>query len=1216
MSLISSSSLPTAAGLLGRAGFVQDRRLLVLHTPLGTDRLLAERLEGEERIDGGGFRFTLTALSDDAHIPLKDLIGQGVRIDVQAADGSLRAFHGQVTRFELAASNGGFARYRLCVEPWLAFLRWREDSFLFQDMSVFDIVDSVFGDYAGAGALDPQWRWDVADRSIYPRRGITTQFQETDLAFVDRLLAEEGLYYWFEHEGGGQGAEGGLGKHTMVIADHPGAFQPNRQGTVAYHRADVTETEDSLQQWRARRQLQTNALKRQSWDYKSVAPRPLELASDQQNSAQRFDLTWADDPGVYAWEDSAQGERLLANALQGLEVRNKLFEGESTVRTLSPATTFVLDGHFAHEQDSEDDRRFAVLAITHAARNNFDEDMQRAVDEALGDAADELEGSLLQASSTPDGGLLAKAGNLLASVADKVGSVAGQLAAITRERANAEDSVPFYRNRFTAVRARIPYRPLTLDGHGVRVHPKPTVFGSQSAVVIGGSDGGPVHTDRDHRIKVQFHWQRGAGGSARQSHPAGENNAPAVGQLGAWLRVAAAAAGDNWGQVAVPRVGQEVLVDYLNGDIDRPVVVASLYNGAGAEDAQHNDKQAGAAGATGNAPAWFPGQSGEHQHPSIFSGIKTQELSGSQSGSGGYNQLVFDDTPGQSRLNLSTTLSSTRLSLGHHVHQTDNQRGGGRGYGAELASAAHGALRGGSGLLISADAQPGASASFMDSTPALAQTQQALQLAQALAGAAAALNAKVEDEPEAAELPAMKGLADVAEALGATQQGLTTEGESGGKEIKATQGGDGTVSAYAQPLLEISAPKGIGLVTPREAVFVSGTTTTIVSAQDVDLAAQRQISVAVAEGLVLSTGGATASGGEPNQERGIRMHAATGAVTVRALSSASTLSAQQTVTIASTTQDVAVEGKEHLLATAGGGYIKLVGSDVLIHAPGAVTFRASAHRFVGPAAASVSRPLPTSALAGCVVQAGAAAAMGGGLLKLGATQAAEGGGAGTVARQAATAAEKEAWAVDDVLKIMCPQDKETVDGLAQTDVTVVDRVYFDDPYYDGTRWTTQRFEAGGTAGNGITVMSGTSAGTAATTLYHENLHMHQPEAMSWTDKEIDAYARTEAWTIERGLPSQAGNEPITMRKPGAGGKEVVDMDGVRDFVREHYPISQEGPAAAGKPPVVVVDKDATGNVILSDGSTRAPRKGDTFPGPEIRVGERKIPRDAWKCPEN
>lgn len=127
----------------------------------------------------------------------------------------------------------------------------------------------------------------------------------------------------------------------------------------------------------------------------------------------------------------------------------------------------------------------------------------------------------------------------------------------------------------------------------------------QTALVVGTED--PLHTDRDDRIKVQFHWQPGTQGSHRLDHPTGACNAPASHASGTWVRVAQYWAGQNWGGVFVPRLGQEVVVAFLDGDIDRPVVISAAYNGQGQANGPGNEVDGGAATATGNAPAWFPG---------------------------------------------------------------------------------------------------------------------------------------------------------------------------------------------------------------------------------------------------------------------------------------------------------------------------------------------------------------------------------------------------------------------------------------------------------------------------------------------------------------------------------------------------------------------------------------------------------------------------------
>ena len=96
-------------------------------------------------------------------------------------------------------ANGGFARYTVTIEPWSAFLKLGRDSRMFQDKTVFQILDGVFESLQGKGKLVPAWRYDIADRSIYPSHSLICQYQESNFAFADRLMHEEGLFYYFEH---------------------------------------------------------------------------------------------------------------------------------------------------------------------------------------------------------------------------------------------------------------------------------------------------------------------------------------------------------------------------------------------------------------------------------------------------------------------------------------------------------------------------------------------------------------------------------------------------------------------------------------------------------------------------------------------------------------------------------------------------------------------------------------------------------------------------------------------------------------------------------------------------------------------------------------------------------------------------------------------------------------------------------------------------------
>jgi type VI secretion system secreted protein VgrG len=133
------------------------------------------------------------------------------------------------------------------------------------------------------------------------------------------------------------------------------------------------------------------------------------------------------------------------------------------------------------------------------------------------------------------------------------GNQAEALGGIAAESSPAREP---YRNDFACIRRSVPWRPL-------RQTPRPVIRGAQTALVVGPS-GEEIFTDEQGRIKVQFHWDREGKRDERAS---------------CWVRVAQAWAGPGWGALYLPRIGHEVVVEFLEGDPDRPIVAGSVYNG-------------------------------------------------------------------------------------------------------------------------------------------------------------------------------------------------------------------------------------------------------------------------------------------------------------------------------------------------------------------------------------------------------------------------------------------------------------------------------------------------------------------------------------------------------------------------------------------------------------------------------------------------------------
>ncbi|MCU6497831.1 type VI secretion system tip protein VgrG [Rugamonas sp. A1-17] len=908
--------------------FTQETRLLRLATPLGSDVLVVECLRGEESISQC-YALHVTALSSNADISLKSLLGQPALLELDTAlIGGPRYFHGHITDVALLGADGGLARYALTIGPWYSFLHHGRDSRVFQDKNVLDILSALFQSWESVGKLVPDWRFDVQDPGVYPVRSLTCQYQESNLDFAERLMREEGLFYYFEHSGAPDSDT--FGSHVMVIADHNGSFQPNAQPVVRFSQPGAVMREDSMDRWRTEARWTPDTLEVSSWDYRSNNTRPVGAAGEMiggQSYSSR------DTPGAYAYQSREHGQRIADRQLQALAVPRETHVGAGTVRTLAPGTTFTLTGQAQLDLAAGDgDRTFVALRVLHLAHNNLSTDIKHQVSGLLG----------------------------LSALAQTIArEQSGSLHAVGQDKGER----PLYRNRVDAIRSSVPYRSSDVDGHGRVLHPKPTVRGQQTAVVVGPA-GAVIHTDRDHRIKVQFHWQRGGQSHSRLNHPApyGHTGAPGDDQAGTWVRIAtslASVAGANWGAVAVPRVGSEVLIDFIDGNIDRPVVIGSVYNGKGQGDAQHNQVSQGAGVATGNAPAWFPGDGGAHAHPAVLSGIKSQAMASSQAGSGAYSQMVFDDTPGESRVALqrhaTAYLGTDELNLGHLRHQTDNQRRQTAGFGAELKTEHSAALRAGQGMLLSTDARNGGNGQQLDSREALAQIDQSLHLQTALATTAQKHNAMLKDdkgqtEPVPEKLPSIVQMAHSGAVIEATESKASSSDGAGGA---------GEVTAYAEAHLQLSSPAGIAATTPAAAVISAGDTSSITAGQDINFAAQGNSLYAVKGGISLFTYGKADSKDKPNQETGIMLHAASGKLSSQSQSAETRITADKAITVASTTKSVSVAAKEHVLLTSQGAYIKLEGGNIMIHGPGTMTFKASMKELTGPASsAPVLPPLP------------------------------------------------------------------------------------------------------------------------------------------------------------------------------------------------------------------------------------------------------------------
>ncbi|WP_249604924.1 type VI secretion system Vgr family protein [Chromobacterium sp. IRSSSOUMB001] len=847
------------------SAFDQSQRLLSLQLGDGhiaSQQLLPQLLEGEEGVSQG-YRYQLTCLSPDVGIELKILLGLPARIGIVGADGVETVRCGVVSQAQQLGADGGFAQYGLTIESPFSLLRLRRTSRVFQDLSVPDIVQQIFAEHQVANPVFARVQALAFETASLPPRSYCLQYKESDFDFIVRLLHEEGLAWRFAH------LEDEGPKVQLVVFDDAHNLPQAAVARVRFHRADATEQEDGLTGWETQRQVVAGQTALASFDYQPVttqhAAQTSLLQQGQGGMALQSSLQHYDAPGLYYASDSEQLGRYAQLRQQAQDLQAKQFSGSGAVRGLFAGEWFRLDDHPAHAADAPEKREFVVTRQTFRAQNNLPADLTQQL----------------------------------------------QMAAPRLKLAPESANPSPFQTTFQAQRRGIPLTPLYAN----TAHAKPTSLGKQTATVVGPA-GEEVYTDAQGRIKVQMHWQR------REEHPtigAGMDE-----HSSCWLRVAMPSAGAGFGHQFIPRIGQEVLVDFIEGDIDRPLITGVLYNGS------HPTPSFSGAGAL---PA-----------NKTLSGIKSQEHHGGQ-----YNELLFDDTPGEVRAKLSSEPGKTQLNQGYLTHPRSSGKAQPRGEGFELRTDQHGAIRAAHGLLLSTEAQNGAGGKQLAREHASSQLQSALALSQVLAETAEAQLAEaMETGPEEITADNAKGrkrpeghLQYQVDALKAWEAGTNTDPD--GKTATADQAGQ-------QPLLVLSAPAGIASVTEQSQTLAAGTNLDLVAQRDMNQTTGRRWLANVGKHISLFVSGVA-------NQAAMKLIAAKGKVQVQAQAGEIELTADKDVTITSCKDRVTIAAQEEILLTCDGGYIRLAGGNIEVHCPGTVSVKGASHALSGPA--SVSMPMPT-----------------------------------------------------------------------------------------------------------------------------------------------------------------------------------------------------------------------------------------------------------------
>ncbi|WP_201634318.1 DUF2345 domain-containing protein [Psychrobacter immobilis] len=237
-------------------------------------------------------------------------------------------------------------------------------------------------------------------------------------------------------------------------------------------------------------------------------------------------------------------------------------------------------------------------------------------------------------------------------------------------------------------------------------HPHPSLTGLMSASIID-TDSSAITHDRNHRAHIHYHWQNEQGG---------EQNSDSSSDDAHWIPIASHLVADHMGQTHPLRHGQHVLIDFIGGDITRPIIIGSTHNGQGNDNAQHNSIASDSDSLDATSPAWFINQS--HAHP--IDGIKTQSIDSSRTGDAtkdsiinGYNQLMFDAHPDSPQINVYSSSLQSSLTIGHLYQHSDHTRGQARGKGISIETQAAANIQGSTGIHISSQASDPSSKSHM-----------------------------------------------------------------------------------------------------------------------------------------------------------------------------------------------------------------------------------------------------------------------------------------------------------------------------------------------------------------------------------------------------------------------------------------------------------------------------------------------------------------------
>ncbi|ENF6554182.1 type VI secretion system tip protein VgrG [Salmonella enterica] len=409
-------------------------------------------------------------VSPAANLPLKPMVGKDLCVNIELDGGGKRHISGLVTAARVVGHEGRSVTYELRMEPWVKLLTHTSDYKAFQNKTVVDILDEVLAEYP----------YPVEKRLVesYPVRTWQVQYGETDFDFLQRLMQEWGIYWWFEHS---------EDSHTLVLADAISAHKACPDSPlVEWHQEGLKLDKEFIHTITANESLRTGQWVLDDFDF--TKPRSL-LANTVANPRETGHATYEhyEWPGDYF--DKSEGEMLTRIRMEAQRSPGSRVLGGGNIRTLMTGYTFTLENYPTAEVNQEYLLMQTLLFVQDNAQHS------------------------------------------------------------------GQDQHFTFSTRFELHPTREVFRPQ-------RTVSKPHTKGPQSAIVTGPA-GQEIWTDQYGRVKVQFGWDRYG--------KMDENSS-------CWIRVRYPWAGKGFGMIQIPRIGQEVLVDFKNGDPDLPIIVGRTYN--------------------------------------------------------------------------------------------------------------------------------------------------------------------------------------------------------------------------------------------------------------------------------------------------------------------------------------------------------------------------------------------------------------------------------------------------------------------------------------------------------------------------------------------------------------------------------------------------------------------------------------------------------------